>query len=434
MSLSKPVIYISSTIYDFQDLRSALKFWLEELGYEVMLSDFNDFTKPLETNSYEACLRAIARADYFILLIGARVGGFYDAVNNISITRMEYRTAYELVKQGRMRLVTFVRQDLWNVREDRKALKEFLLHDYKHRKDLEPRDIDDVSRHPSTFVNNAEATFDFLREVGKVDEMKVAMDGKGPFPVANWIYQFSTFQEVIEALGGVFETRRSLNEVALTLNLKREIISILQALTGKLKDGEIVLDTFWANLARQQLNGKYEDSTSYPKKYIRWLIMYLAVKTSGDNLSTQFIEQALMSGEYLTYDSDVRTYHISGIHNGFLLLQDRVHRLQRFNNEYVNSRIEAFLLKYNPADNLHMKAEDDVVIPNQEVMLPFAIYDTERDISDLCIALLKALDGDDSKLLTLPLRPLNPIPSMADELNNEQVTIEEIAEWIKLVP
>lgn len=100
MSLSKPVIYISSTIYDFQDLRSALKFWLEELGYEVMLSDFNDFTKPLETNSYEACLRAIARADYFILLMGARVGGFYDAVNNISITRMEYRTAYELVEQG----------------------------------------------------------------------------------------------------------------------------------------------------------------------------------------------------------------------------------------------------------------------------------------------------------------------------------------------
>jgi hypothetical protein len=62
-----------------------------------MLSDFNDFTKPLEQNSYEACLRAIESPDYFILLIGARVGGFYEPAQKVSITRIEYRKAYELV-------------------------------------------------------------------------------------------------------------------------------------------------------------------------------------------------------------------------------------------------------------------------------------------------------------------------------------------------
>lgn len=40
---NKPVVFISSTIYDFRDLRSALKFWLEEFGYEVMASEWNDF-------------------------------------------------------------------------------------------------------------------------------------------------------------------------------------------------------------------------------------------------------------------------------------------------------------------------------------------------------------------------------------------------------
>jgi hypothetical protein len=106
MSLSRPVIYVSSTIYDFQDLRWALKFFLEELGYEVMLSDYNDFDKPREKNSYEACLKAIDRADYFILLIGARVGGLYDIAQKISITRMEYRKAYELVQHDKLKVVT----------------------------------------------------------------------------------------------------------------------------------------------------------------------------------------------------------------------------------------------------------------------------------------------------------------------------------------
>lgn len=224
MSFSKPIIYISSTIYDFQDLRSALKYWLEQLGYEVMLSDFNDFSKPLEQNSYEACLRAIERANYFILLIGTRVGGLYDTSQKLSITRMEYRRAYELVQQGRMKLVTFVRQDLWNVREDRNALKDFLLNDYKLKREIESEDINKIFRHPSTFVNDVAATFAFLKEVGRVEEMKQAMTAGGNFPIANWIHQFSTFQQIIDTLSTLFEVKRSLSDVALSVNLKREFI------------------------------------------------------------------------------------------------------------------------------------------------------------------------------------------------------------------
>src|SRR5438046_1376403 len=137
MTSGKPVIYISSTIYDFKDLRSALKYWLGELGYEVMLSDFNDFDKPLDENSYLACLRAIEKASYFILLVGARVGGLYDSPNKISITRQEYRTAYELVNAQKLKLITFVRQDLWDIREDRSALEEFLIADYKSQAEVD---------------------------------------------------------------------------------------------------------------------------------------------------------------------------------------------------------------------------------------------------------------------------------------------------------
>lgn len=64
----KPTFFISSTIYDFRDLRSAIKFYLEEQGCTVLASEFNDFAQSVETHSYEACLKQIQAADYFVLL------------------------------------------------------------------------------------------------------------------------------------------------------------------------------------------------------------------------------------------------------------------------------------------------------------------------------------------------------------------------------
>ena len=94
MMRKKPRILISSTIYDFRDLRSSLKYWLEEYGFDVKLSEFNDFEKGFDKNSYDACLKAIHNCDYFILLLGSRTGGYYNIREKISITRKEYQEAY----------------------------------------------------------------------------------------------------------------------------------------------------------------------------------------------------------------------------------------------------------------------------------------------------------------------------------------------------
>src|SRR5262245_30941069 len=124
--MKPPTFFICSTIYDFRDLRSALKFYLEEQGCKVLASEFNDFEKPLDTHSYEACLRSIHSADYFILLIGSRVGGWYDEAGKVSITQREYREAYNLHIAGKLKLLNFVRSEVWQVREDRKELSKHL--------------------------------------------------------------------------------------------------------------------------------------------------------------------------------------------------------------------------------------------------------------------------------------------------------------------
>ena len=49
--MNQPTVFVSSTIYDFADMRSALKYWLGEMGFRALLSEYNDFQKNLNTNS-----------------------------------------------------------------------------------------------------------------------------------------------------------------------------------------------------------------------------------------------------------------------------------------------------------------------------------------------------------------------------------------------
>lgn len=104
--MDKPIIFISSTIYDFADLRSSMKYWLDEMGFATQLSEYNDFIKDTTQNSYDACIDAVRQCDYFVLLIGSRRGGMYPG-ENISITRKEYRTAYQLAKEGKIKKLLY---------------------------------------------------------------------------------------------------------------------------------------------------------------------------------------------------------------------------------------------------------------------------------------------------------------------------------------
>lgn len=388
----KPIIFISSTIYDFRDLRSALKFWLEELGYEVMLSDFNDFTKPLDENSYIACLKAIERANYFILLIGARTGGLFDAENKISITRMEYRTAYDLVKARRMKLITFVRGDLWTVREDRKALTNLLISDYARQGELSDAEVEAITKHASTLVNDAEAAFSFLHEVGRIEEMKHSTAHKATLPVANWIHPFYSFQDIVETLSTILNTKRDLSTIALTTNLKRELLSNLSQLTSKGKHGEIFVNTFWADLPRGHFSDDLEGSSTMPARYVKWLMMYLISGISG-RLSTQFIDQALTSGAFLEFDLNLDSYKIGMFHKALFQLKENINRLNELTTGHFHKRLNAFIDEYAPINNPTVNSDGNITVSNRYLLTIFACYDCEQNVANLSIGLLKALEG-----------------------------------------
>ena len=168
--MQKPRFFLSSTIYDFKDLRSAIKYYLEQQGCLVSASEYPDFKISANKHSYDSCLDNIKSSDYFILLIGTRVGGWYDKDSRISITQKEYQTAYELHRQGSIKILAFVRSEIWEHRENRAELKRYL-----RTIDLPPDTKSSIERHPSKICDDSDFIINFINEVSRNAETTKAI-------------------------------------------------------------------------------------------------------------------------------------------------------------------------------------------------------------------------------------------------------------------
>ena len=103
--MAKPRVFISSTFYDLKYVRESLEKFIENLGFEAVLSEKGsiayDPSHPLD----ESCYRDVRNSDIFVLIIGGRYGSaaseeekekpkdFFDRY--ASITKREYESAVE---------------------------------------------------------------------------------------------------------------------------------------------------------------------------------------------------------------------------------------------------------------------------------------------------------------------------------------------------
>jgi Domain of unknown function (DUF4062) len=336
----RPRVFISSTVHDFRDLRSALKYWLEGWDFDVMLSEVNDFAKSGDDNSYEACLKAIERCDYFVLLVGARVGGLYDSAAKVSITRMEYRRAYECLQQGKLKILAFVRNDIWVVREDRKALEKVLRAD--DRLTTESRDA--ILDHKSRIVNDAEATFSFLDEIRRADEMKQAMTTGAGFPKGNWIHPFDAFADVAAALEQGLSLTGNRRKRGLTVGLMRELQVNMQTLLVK-HEGKAVLDDRIALFAakRVKITEHFEKTTEVEVKVINTLMIGLcSAGGEQERIQTRFLDEALRTGEFLEYDPASHEYRLGPLQESLIVLG---HAVEGFKNARPTESARTEMLK-----------------------------------------------------------------------------------------
>jgi hypothetical protein len=425
--IKKPVVLISSTIYDFRDLRSSLKYWFEQLGYDVLLSEFNDFAKGFDDNSYEACLKAIDRADYFILLIGARVGGWYDEQASVSITRMEYRHALEgFRKNGLPRLATFVRQGLWDVREDRTSLGRYLEHDDAATRELSADLKSRIGSHPSRFVNNANATFDFLREVGQSDDMKKAAAGLGQLPRGNWIHQFNTFDDIASALRVGMGLVGNVEQRILFENLRQELLRNLCHLLYKFKDEAVMPLWKWGIEATKAIKGDIDDSTTMPSSYVRRLVIFkIAAGSAGANLTSIFALQAIRSGIFMMFDANSSRFKSTIAHELLMELYSLIHVENRRGLNPTESA--EFLNKMKP----YQSGNRNVTVVNMDLVFPCQHVLNLQRITDISLRFIKFLDGNDSALAALENWSGHVIPEQAPKIDQERVGLDLAERWVK---
>jgi hypothetical protein len=68
-------IFVSSTCYDLSIIRSQLKSFIENMGYDAVLSEYNDIFYDPKDHTHESCVKEVTNADVVILIIGSRFGG-----------------------------------------------------------------------------------------------------------------------------------------------------------------------------------------------------------------------------------------------------------------------------------------------------------------------------------------------------------------------
>ncbi len=68
-------VFVSSTCYDLNIVRTQLRAYLASLGHEPVMSDYNDVLFDPRSHTHESCVKEISNTDAVILIIGSRFGG-----------------------------------------------------------------------------------------------------------------------------------------------------------------------------------------------------------------------------------------------------------------------------------------------------------------------------------------------------------------------
>lgn len=419
--MKRPTFFLSSTIYDFRDLRSALKFHLEEQGCKVLASEFNDFDKPLDVHSYEACLRTIHSADYFVLLIGSRVGGWYDEPNRISITLREYREAYQLQAGGKLKLLNFVRSEIWQLKETRHELMKYL-----ESTPLDGSTRKAISSHPSKFADDAEFLCAFINEVAKNQETKLAVQGKGVAPTGNWIHVFSNFRDVIEVLHGQVFSSIPVEDMTARRLLRRELRDFVgQCLVKFESDGDVYSPRFFIDRFHEEnpitLKGKKEEFTSVSTK--RWdAIATFAMHLLARQLHPVVLPQVLSSATFLEFDLASNSYKETLIYEALLKLQDEIRRFT-YSNTTENLSV---IFKHSP--RARPTQADRIQIETVALAGLLHLLDRWSNILDLSTSILRHLDGESFEMPIL--RPDTPVQGMQQMLDAEKPTDQDVNRFL----
>jgi len=392
---------------------------LEERGCRVFASEYNDFHGDLDQHSYDACLTNIDQCDHFILLIGGRVGGWYDASSRVSITQQEYRHAYARHQGGALRIVTLVRDEVWQLRQDHKALAKYIA-----SLDLTDSQRNSVLGFPSKYAEDASFVTQFLEEVGRNTETAKAVRSGGERPTGNWVHVFRDFRDVTDVLYPLAFTGQTADEAAYRKALQHELIPILGRLLfkykGKALDPSGSMKKF---ISDNRLSIHERDNpTVYieGRKWDTFSSLFFALMSGP--IEIVVLPDALTSSIFLNYDGATGAYVQTPAYTALANLIEYIRAI----NKSATTETLSTIIAHSPRSRGGQDVPAEVPTPEFLTLQHLAMRWV--DVIALCKALIIHLEGN---AFVMPdLMPMSPLSDMDNELAKEKLTQSEIREHL----
>ena len=392
VSDSPPKVFISSTVRDLADLRSAIKFWLEDYGFEVLTSESADFPHPLDRDAIAAALAPIADCDYYLLLVGARVGALTED-EGISVTRAEFRHARKLLREsGKPQMLHLVRLEIHTARVS----------------DGPPRGVrgEDWSTIRS-----------FLTEIA-TEEIRGD---------PNWVHPFSTFRDVVDVLRATLRVSGPLRRKALEANLKWEIVENTRELLFRTEKG-IGVKVDWLPKDKVPLVPikQVDTHVGYPAVY--WLFMFRLGLPRMATLTRSALDEAIDSGLFLDYDPRAAVLVVGTLQRSLLELRRHMSRLSgivdSINGDEGVRRDIAQCIEAS-------KQERGATVADLTVVYLHAARDAMDNVLRLNRALYCHLDGLEPEFQRPSLLPASPYGEQAAD-KREDPNRRETITWLRL--
>lgn len=393
----KPRLFISSTVPEFRDLRSALKYWFEEIGFEVQVSEVSDFEHRPHDTAFEACFNNIRQSDFYVLLIGRDRGSWFDEATATSVTQQEYRVAYESFTTARNpEIVGFIRSGVLDS-----------IDELRRANALGPSDLAFADR--------------FIREVRRSDS---------PDTAAGFTIPFSSFKDVIDGIHSTLAaTRAPLIRQAVEENLRQELEYNLLALVQK-HEGRPLFHTWWLNSVRREIvlhkdDIGHERSLNFDQMKKITIYAQTAVPRAAHFVS-QALTSAIVSGALLEWDADAKRYKPSALLEYLYDLQDQL-AMFRLRSSGLDDAFHRRWFEHWEWSRVHENAA--VNVATDDLLRIFGVHDSQANIERLVVSILLHLyrHGD---LESVTLRHSSPIEEERAAIDNERPSRAELREWL----
>ncbi len=302
---NRPTIFLSSTVRDFQDLRSALRFYLEQSGYRVLLSESAQFPVDPSKSNFQICLDAVDQCDIYMLLVGNRRGTFYDATSKTTITQEEYRRARARFDRGDdIQLLTFVREETFVAADE----------------------ASDGSSESTPHLEDPDFTKRFLHEVMQ-PKSDNAVAGAN-LPRGAWVWRFGSFSDIVQALETVLRLNTNRQRDLLMGQALAELNVIIRSCFDEYTQSGEVFPNFQPLMP--VINAKSDKTVRLKASVLRHAAVLGSFGWSFKWVRTNAITRLAESGELAEYDVGSKSYRPTKVSRMLDILIAEIERVQSY--------------------------------------------------------------------------------------------------------